>query len=343
MSKAFDSINHQTLFKKLEFYGIRGNVLSWFKSYLLDRFIKVKIRNTVSNSYVMSYGTSQGSVLGPLMYLILANDLVKSLKISNCISFADDTTVFASGNNLKFLYCKINEDLKCLSDWFDSNSLTLNIDKSKNILFCSKRKEVNYTGAIKLSGKEISRVKSIKFLGVLIDEYLEWNDQVKSVLLKMVAGNYSLSMIKNILPVKSRLLIYNSNVYTHVNYALSAWGPLLKIKDVKRLQVQQNKSVRQIFNLSRRTNLAEFYKKGKILKINGLIELALLKISYRYINELLPKRILNLYNLANHEYHTRNRNNLRALHHTTQIYNNSFFGEGTRSLVKCITIFEIKK
>jgi hypothetical protein len=160
MSKAFDSISHHTLFRKLEFYGIRGNVLLWFKSYLSNRYIKVKVKNTTSDNYLMTYGTPQGSVLGPLMYLILANDLVKTLKFCNCVTFADDTTVFASGSNLKFLFRKINEDLKSLSDWFDSNSLTLNVEKSKYILFRSKRKEIDHSGIakIKLGDKEVMRV-----------------------------------------------------------------------------------------------------------------------------------------------------------------------------------------
>ena len=252
MSKAFDSISHQTLYRKLEFYGIRGNVLLWFQSYLSNRYIKVKVKNIISDSYLMTYGTPQGSVLGPLMYLILANDLMKTLQFCNCVTFADDTTVYASGSNLKFLYCKVNEDLKLLSDWFNSNSLTLNVEKSKYILFRSKRKEINFNGIITLGRREITRVTDIKFLGVEIDQFLEWDNQAKSVLTKMIAGNYSLSMVKNMLPVESKLLIYNSNVYSHLNYALSTWGPMLKKRDIKKIQVQQNKSIRQIYNIKKR-------------------------------------------------------------------------------------------
>ena len=326
MSKAFDSISHHTLYKKLEFYGIRGNVLLWFKSYLSDRFIKVKVNNTLSEKYLMTYGTPQGSVLGPLMYLILANDLVKTLKFSNCVTFADDTTIFASGSNLKFLYHKVNEDLKLVTDWFDSNSLTLNAEKTKYILFRSKRKEVNYNGVIRLGRSVITRVTDIKFLGVKIDEYLEWENQVKHILTRMIAGNYSLSMVKNMLPVKSKLLIYHSNVSSHLNYALSTWGPMLKERDIKKIQIQQNKSIRQIFNLKKRERLSQFYKSGNILKVEHLTELALVKISYRYMNDLLSKRIVNLFELGNHDYHTRNRNNLRAIRHTAHSYNKSFLG-----------------
>lgn len=326
MSKAFDSINHHTLFRKLEFYGIRGNVLSWFKSYLSNRYLKVKIRNATSKKYLMTYGTPQGSVLGPLMYIIMANDLVECLKFSNCVTFADDTTIFISGNNLKFLYRKINEDLKQLGDWFDSNSLTLNADKSKYILFRTKRKEINYTGKIVLGGKEINRVQHIKFLGVTIDEYLEWDRQVNSVLTKMISGNYGISMVKNIVPVKCKLLIYNSNIFSHLSYALSVWGPMLRDKDKKKIQIQQNRSIRQIFNISKRTRLLEFYKKGNIMKFNDLIDLSLLKLSHRYIYGILPIRIVNLFELGNHGYATRNRQNLRAMPHTTQVYNKSFLG-----------------
>ena len=109
----------------------------------------------------MTYGTPQGSVLGPLMYIILANDLVKILKCCNCVTFADDTTVFALGNNLKFLYKKVNSDLDRLTEWFDSNSLTLNIEKSKYIIFRPTRKKViNFKCRIMVGGKEISRVEN---------------------------------------------------------------------------------------------------------------------------------------------------------------------------------------
>ena len=327
MSKAFYSIKHETLFKKLEFYGIRGNVLQWFKSYLSDRHIKVKYNNVLSENYVLSYGTPQGSVLGPLLYIILANDLVKCLKFCTCITFADDTTIFASGNNLKYLYKKVNADLKRLGDWFASNSLTLNLDKSKYIIFKPKRKEIDHNAIIQLSGKTIDRVKDIKFLGLIIDEALDWNLQVKSVLTKMIAGNYSLNMTKNILPSSTKLLIYFANVHSHLIYALSVWGPMLKLGELNKIRKQQNKSVRLIFNVSNRTRLSEYYRKGNMLVVQDLIKLSLLKISYKFINGTLPLRIANLFDIANHDYNTRNRNNMRAPHHTIVQYNRCYLAQ----------------
>ena len=327
MSKAFDSISHSTLCKKLEYYGLRGNVKSWFVSYLKDRTIRVKYKNTLSDEHTVNYGTPQGSVLGPLMYILLSNDLPKCLKFSSCVTFADDTTVFISGNNLRFLYKKINEDLKSLSDWFNSNSLTLNVEKTKYILFRSKQKSVNTSGNIELNKKTIPQVKSIKFLGIVLDEFLDCNLQVKHILSRVAAGNYSLSMAKNILPIESKLLLYFSNVQSHLVYAISAWGPLLKKGDLKCIKKQQNKSLRLIYNLGRRTHLEPFYRKGNILDVEKLIKCSLLKISYRYMNNTLPLRITNLFNLTNHEYLTRNRNSLRPMQHTTHLYNKSFLGQ----------------
>ena len=326
MSKAFDSINHNTLLKKLEFYGIRGSVLKWFKSYLLNRVLKVKYKTVYSSCHEVMYGTPQGSVLGPLLYIILANDLVKSLTFCSCVTFADDTTIFASGNNLKFLYRKVNADLRKLSKWFDSNSLTLNVDKSKYILFHPRRKEINYNGVIELGGEVILKVPYIKFLGVTLDEYLEWNFQFKQILTKMISGNYSLNMAKNLLTPRSKLLVYFANVHSHLNYAISAWGPMLKAKELKKLKTEQNKSLKLIYNVGRRTRLLPLYKKANILTIPDLINLALLKISHRYINGTLPVRITNLFNLSNHQHNTRNRNSLRAPQHTTEQYNRSYLG-----------------
>jgi len=327
MSKAFDSINHNTLFRKLEYYGIRGTVLSWVKSYLLKRKIKVKFKSELSENYEMMYGTPQGSVLGPIMYIILANDLNKSLKFCRAVSFADDTTIFASGNNLKFLYKKVNADLMNLSKWFDSNSLTLNVEKSKYILFRPKSKAVNYNGKIEICGIQIDKVQNARFLGIILNEFLDWEPQVKHVLTKIIAGNYSISMIKNMLPLSSKLLIYYAHVQSHINYALSVWGPMVKAKDLKKIRIQQNKSIRLLFNVSPRTSMSAFYKKGHILKFDDLVRMALLKISHRYMNDSLPVRISNLFEVSSHDYLTRNRNLLRALHHTSDLYNKSYLGK----------------
>jgi len=102
---------------------------------------------------------------------------------------------------------------------------------------------------------------------------------------------------------------------------------MLKEQDLKRIQVQQNKSLRQIFRIKGRTRLNEFYKRGHILKVRDLIDLSLLKISFRYVNDLLPARIVNLFELGTHDYRTRNRNNLRAIRHTANSYSKSFLGK----------------
>ena len=126
--------------------------------------------------------------------------------------------------------------------------------------------------------------------------------------------------------IETKLLVYFANVHSHLNYAISAWGPMLRAREVKQLKTQQNKSIRIIYNVGRRTRLLPLYKRANVLTIPDLIDLSLLKISYRYVNGVLPVRITNLFNLSNHQHNTRNRNSLRAPHHTTEQYNRSYLG-----------------
>ena len=228
---------------------------------------------------------------------------------------------------MKFLYKKVNKDIENLSAWFRSNSLTLNIDKTKFIIFRPKRKELNYNGTLKLGNYTIDKVQHIKFLGVYIDEFLDWELQIKKILVKMAAGNYSLKMIKNLLPKNLKKLVYFANIQSHVSYALSAWGPMVKAKDLKNIQIQQNRAIRSICNVGRRAILSGLYKNLNILKIEELIKMELLKISHRYIYGSLPSRLINLFNLSHHHYDTRTRNYLRTALHTTDKYNKSFLGK----------------
>ena len=326
MTKAFDSIKHETLLYKLQNYGIRGTVFNWLKSYLSNRKLQVKFKNTLSDQYTVDFGIPQGSVLGPLLYIVLANDLIKCLKFCSCVSFADDTTVFASGRNIKFLFKKVNEDLKRLNLWFVSNSLSLNVEKSNYILFRMKSKKINCNNKIEIGGKEIRNVRDTKFLGVVIDENLDWNSHVKHMLSKLTAGIHSLNMVKNIVPFYLKRIIYLANIQSHLNYAVCVWGSMLTSSNRNKVKVKQNHAIRAIFNLNRRTSVKPFLKKARLLNFEDLMNLSLLNISYRYVNDYLPLRITNLYEIQTHDRITRNRNSLLTPVHSLEIYNKSFLG-----------------
>jgi len=326
MSKAFDSIKHETLLKKMELYGIRGIVLKWLKCHVTNRSIKVMFKESLSEKYDVKFGTPQGSVLGPLMYNILSNDMPKCLKFSRAVMFADDTTIYVTGRNVRFLYRKINEDLKKITQWFKDNSLSLNIEKTSYILFKNMNNRSNFNGNIYIDGKAIQKVNQTKFLGVYIDEHLNWNSHVQHLSLKLASGIYSLNMTRNMLSVNTKRLLYFSHVFSHLNYALSAWGPMISTSNMKKLQVYQNKAIRLLFNLKRRTRLVPYYKKAELLDIKSIIELSLIKLSHRYMVNVLPQRIVNLFENVNHNYGTRNRSLPQAFPHTTQIYNKSFLG-----------------
>ena len=134
LSKAFDTIKHNILLKKLELYGIRGSALAWFESYLTNRTLRVKCRTisncseSVSKEQLVEYGTQQGSCLGPLIFLIFMNDLHLHLKDSECIQFADDTTLVFTHKSLNYLRFSIEKELSIVQDWFNANKLTLNVD-----------------------------------------------------------------------------------------------------------------------------------------------------------------------------------------------------------------------
>ena len=182
-------------------------------------------------------------------------------------------------------------------------------------------------GKLELNGKNIPTVGNIKFLGVVLDEHINWNLHVKYLSNRMIAGNYSLSMVKNILPSQSKRLLYYSNVQSHLMYAISAWGPMLTLRDKNILQKLQNKSLKLICNIKNRTQIEPFYKQNNILKFNDLVKWSLLKISYKYVNSSLPIRLANMFDLTNHTYMTRNRNNPIVPQHTTSLYNSSFLGQ----------------
>ena len=167
--KVFDTVNHSILLKKLEHYGIRGVELSWFSSYLSKRKQFVSVNGSTSDYLEVSYGVPQGSVLGPLLFLIYINDLPSVSKVLSFYVFADDTNIFYSSRDLITLQKVMNRELKKVKKWLDANQLALNIDKTKFVIFHSPQKTIAEQRIIKFMKKKIQRKISVKFLGVLLD------------------------------------------------------------------------------------------------------------------------------------------------------------------------------
>ncbi len=326
LSKAFDTLSHETLLHKLENgFGIRGKALSWFKSYLSDRKMHVNYNGHTSELKDSTFGVPQGSVLGPLLFILLTNDINNALKKSQSILFADDTTIYVTHKNTRVLVDSMKHDLSILTDWFKANKLTLNLGKTSFILFRTKNMpEVQIS--LNVGDTAIHQETVTKFLGVHIDQFLSWDTHAKYVANRTAKNLYMLRNIQNLVPSWTLRNLYYSYVQSAFTYGLSAWGPLMPKSALKRLEILQKKALRIIDHAKYNAPSAPIFKKWKILNIADLIELEVTKISFRYVKNALPTPIKNLFqpNSYTHNYGTRFRNFPRTAKHKSSIFNKSF-------------------
>ena len=203
LKKAFDTVNHPILFEKLYHYGIRGNALEFFKSYLSNRKQYVSCNNTSSHITTIEYGVPQGSVLGPLLFIIYVNDIVNAVQGMKIQFFADDTAFFVHGKDVDMIYNKMRDCLVRLSNWFKCNRLTLHLDKTCYSIYHGPKKKIPIRyDKISIDGHIIHREHNIKYLGLIIDETLSWRDHVDYTIATLSKFYGIFNKIKLLVPKK---------------------------------------------------------------------------------------------------------------------------------------------
>ena len=309
LAKAFDSVDHEILLSKLSKYGIRGNILIFFKSYLTSRSQFVKLGRIESSILPIKFGVPQGSILGPLLFLLFINDLPNATNLFIKL-FADDTFLCAQNQDVDLLVAEVNLELNKVYHWLVSNKLTLNMGKTKFMIVTNKKLK-SYKPSIIINGKPMKECDHYKYLGVIMDKNLSWKPHIDYICKKISKACGSLANLRYCVNIDLLREVYHSLIHSYLRYGIIVWGNSSP-SNLQPLKCLVNRAVRIItFAPFGRVDLHPLYSCLKILDVDKVKYLEISKYLYKLKKNLLPTKIGGFFEVKNncptHSYSLRNR------------------------------------
>ncbi len=314
LSKAFDTISHNILLEKLSFYGFRGLANDWFRNYLTGRKQFTNFKTSESSMLDILCGVPQGSIIGPLLFLIYINDISACTSL-NLVSFADDTTVYISGHNIADVINKLNIELHKLYEWLCCNKLSLNINKSHFMIFSPKRPPNTHNNlTVSINNIPLSQTgknhnnKSIKFLGIMLEENLSWSAHISNLCNKVARSIFVLNRLKRLLPFHILRTLYFALIHSHLVYGIQIWGNSTHINKLFKLQ---KKAIRIINKAPYNCHTDPLFQANHILKIKDIYHLQAALFMHDYKNKQLPFSFYTFFqDLTSSQHTTRQVNNI---------------------------------
>ena len=289
LEKAFDLISHKLLLKKLVYYGFDESVIQWFRNYLSFRRQITEVNGNQSRSSFVQSGVPQGSILGPLLFILFLNDLTKVVEKCSLSLYADDTCLYFASKSPQELETTLNKDLLLMANWFSHNHLILNVKKCSYMVIGSKSKLVPFSNvSIGIDNTPLVRVNQCKYLGVIIDCNLTWNQQIESVRLKALRNLHLLRRARYFIDQPTALMLYQAVIQSHFDYCCPVWmnGHLTRLG---RLQVIQNRALRIVLRVDNRFNRETLYSTLGVDRLSDRWKKQSLLLIYKLVNNMLPQ------------------------------------------------------
>ena len=258
LTKAFDCINIEILLDKLDWYGIRGTALDWWRSFLTQRTQYVELQSNIKNNIIfqksdikpLKYGIPQGSVAGPLLYIIYVNSILQSntLKLNTkLVKYADDTSCLVSCKTLQETEIEANITVNSLTQELNKHNLKVNTTKTNMMVFNFNR-STTFEPCVMINGSPLDVIESTKFLGVTIDKHLTWQPHVENLKRKVNSSLFLLKRMTSLSPLETQIQIFHSLIMSQIFYGITIWGNTSD-ENIKSIFILQKRGIRYIFKI----------------------------------------------------------------------------------------------